>query len=32
MSVAKPFEGGAEPYVPAEGSMDMGSMSPSPSS
>jgi copper(I)-binding protein len=27
MSVAKPFEGGAEPYVPAEG----GSMSPSPS-
>jgi hypothetical protein len=32
MSVAKPFEGGSEPYVPAEGSMDMGSMSPSPSS
>jgi len=29
MSVAKPFEGGAEPYVPAEGSME--SMSPSPS-
>ena len=28
-SVAKPFEGGAEPYVPADGSMDM-SMSPSP--
>jgi periplasmic copper chaperone A len=28
-SVAKPFEGGAEPYVPAEGSME--SMSPSPS-
>ncbi len=28
MSVAKPFEGGAEPYVPAEGSME--SMSPSP--
>jgi hypothetical protein len=26
-SVAKPFEGGAEPYVPAEGSM--ASMSPS---
>jgi copper(I)-binding protein len=29
MSVAKPFEGGAESYVPAEGSME--SMSPSPS-
>ncbi len=29
-SVAKPFEGGAEAYVPAEGSMDSGSMSPSP--
>jgi periplasmic copper chaperone A len=28
-SVAKPFEGGAETYVPAEGSME--SMSPSPS-
>ena len=28
-AVAKPFEGGAEPYVPAEGSME--SMSPSPS-
>lgn len=28
-SVAKPFEGGAESYVPAEGSME--SMSPSPS-
>lgn len=28
-SVAKPFEGGTEPYVPAEGSMDV-SMSPSP--
>ncbi len=28
-SVAKPFEGGAEPYVPAEGGME--SMSPSPS-
>lgn len=29
-SVAKPFEGGAETYVPAEGG-DMGSMAPSPS-
>jgi periplasmic copper chaperone A len=31
-SVAKPFEGGAEPYVPMdEGSMDEGSMESSPS-
>ena len=29
--VAKPFEGGAEAYVPAEGSTDSMSMSPSPS-
>jgi hypothetical protein len=29
-SVAKPFEGGAETYVPAQGG-DMGSMAPSPS-
>jgi periplasmic copper chaperone A len=30
-SVAKPFEGGAETYVPAEGSAPMGSVSPSAS-
>ena len=30
-AVAKPFEGGAEAYVPAEGSTDSMSMSPSPS-
>jgi hypothetical protein len=29
-AVAKPFEGGAETYVPAEGSMGSTSMSPSP--